>query len=324
MPLNDFNGDGRSDILWLSYLDGDYHGAVSNWLATPNGGFLVNDGNAFRWLTVWEPYRYMATGDFNGDGRSDVLHRSNSLPFEPPHYYSVDSGTPSGGWSSAGVGFAVNDTRWQVVGTGDFNGDGRDDLLWRHPDGTISNWLSDPVAGFIINDANALVHVPTNWQVVGTGDFNGDGHSDILWRSDTGWISNWLGTDDGGWVINDANALTHYGTDELHIGDFNSDGRDDLLLRSPQGAIHMSAAWEGGGFDLDWGPGFVANVPDAWRIVETGDYNGDGAADILWRHQSGAVSNWLGTGDGYSFNINDVNALFQVGTDWSTGGEALF
>jgi hypothetical protein len=208
-----------------------------------------------------------------------------------------------------------------VASTGDFNGDGYDDLLWRHDNGTISNWLGSSTGDFQINDSNAIVAVSNSWHVVGAGDFNGDGHSDILWRSDSGWISNWLGTDDGGWIINDANAMTHYGPDELHIGDFNSDGRDDLLLRGSDGALSMSAAFSDGSFDLDWGPGFVANVSANWQIAEVGDYDGNGAADILWREQGGAISNWLGMGDGYTFNINDVNAFHQVVTDWRTTGE---
>jgi hypothetical protein len=83
----------------------------------------------------------------------------------------------------------------------------------------------------------------------------------------------------------------------------------------------MSSAFGEGSFDLNWGPGFVANVSTNWQIVEVGDYNGDGAADILWREQGGAISNWLGTGDGYTFNINDVNAFHQVSTDWRTAGD---
>jgi hypothetical protein len=38
--------------------------------------------------------------------------------------------------------------------------------------------------------------------VIGTGDFNGDGKSDILWRSDSGTITDWLGQADGGFTSN--------------------------------------------------------------------------------------------------------------------------
>jgi FG-GAP repeat len=35
-------------------------------------------------------------------------------------------------------------------------------------------------------------HIPAPWFVAGTGDFNGDGKSDILWRDDSGNTSMWF------------------------------------------------------------------------------------------------------------------------------------
>ena len=52
----------------------------------------------------------------------------------------------------------------------DFNGDGLDDILWRHTNGTISNWLSSGNGTFTVNDANAYASVGNDWVVVGAGD----------------------------------------------------------------------------------------------------------------------------------------------------------
>ena len=73
---------------------------------------------------------------------------------------------------------------------------------------SLSNWLATASGGFAPNDANAFSTLSTSWKVVATGDFNGDGRDDILWRSDAGHLSNWLGTAAGGFVINDANAFS--------------------------------------------------------------------------------------------------------------------
>ncbi|HEV2044406.1 MAG TPA: FG-GAP-like repeat-containing protein, partial [Sphingomicrobium sp.] len=127
--------------------------------------------------------------------------------------YTGGSLTLTGGVSgqlvaSAAAGGGVQLTIQAVIADvrNDFNGDGRSDILWRNTDGTLSNWLGTATGGFTPNNANAAALVPTDWQVAGTGDFNGDGRDDILWRNDNGTVSNWLGTAAGGFTPNDANA----------------------------------------------------------------------------------------------------------------------
>ena len=50
---------------------------------------------------------------------------------------------------------------WQVEGTGDFNGDDRDDIVWRRDDGAFTDWLGQANGGFVTNDANAWASAPT-------------------------------------------------------------------------------------------------------------------------------------------------------------------
>jgi serralysin len=237
---NDFNGDGLGDILWR-----DDNGLLFDWLGTANGGFTSNASNFA--INVGTEWRVLGTGDFNDDGRDDILWRQDGSG------HMLDwLGTANGGFISNSGNFDINvSTEWQVAGTGDFNGDGRDDILWRQ-DGTgrLLDWLGTANGGFISNSGNIDINVSTEWRIAGTGDFNGDGRDDILWRQGgTGRLLDWLGTANGGFTSNSGN------------------------------------------FDM--------NVGTEWRITGTGDFNGDGRDDILWRQNgSGHLLDWLGTANG--------------------------
>jgi hypothetical protein len=95
-----------------------------------------------------------------------------------------------------------------VAGTGDFNGDGRDDVLWRRTDGALTDWLGTANGGLAPNSANLLTVVSSDWHVAAIGDYNGDGRDDILWRNNDGRITDWLGTATGAFTDNAAHALT--------------------------------------------------------------------------------------------------------------------
>ena len=62
----------------------------------------------------------------------------------------------------------------------DFNGDGRQDILWHNPvSGDYGIWLMD--GSNIIGGAN--LQRRRGWDIAGVADFSGDGNDDILWRN---------------------------------------------------------------------------------------------------------------------------------------------
>jgi hypothetical protein len=58
-----------------------------------------------------------------------------------------------------------------VAEIGDYNGDGRDDILWRNDNGGFTNWLAQGNGSFVSNDANAFASITTAWHVQGPDTF---------------------------------------------------------------------------------------------------------------------------------------------------------
>ena len=97
-----------------------------------------------------------------------------------------------------------------------------------------------------------------NWYAIGTGDFNDDGHSDILWQNaSTGQASIWEMNGNtrigGGAVTPNPGPSWH----AVGTGDFNDDGHSDILWQNTNG---QAAIWEMNG-NTKIGGGAVASNP---------------------------------------------------------------
>ena len=56
-------------------------------------------------------------------------------------------------------------TGWHIVGTGDFNGDGTDDILWRNDNGTVTQWIGHTDGTITGNGANVNIAISTDWHI---------------------------------------------------------------------------------------------------------------------------------------------------------------
>jgi hypothetical protein len=59
--------------------------------------------------------------------------------------------------------------------------------------------------------------------------------------------------------------------------------------------------------------GGLGNVPTTWSIALTGDYNGDGKADLLWRDNIGNTSMWFMNGT----TVASTGAVGNIPTSWT-------
>ena len=249
--------------------------------------------------------------DFNGDGRDDILWRTNGAGA------GVSLGQSNGGFLEATQGFVFAADR-HVVATGDFNGDGRDDALLRSAaSGTINASLADVDGNPVLNQGD--LGLDPAWDVAGTGDFDGDGRDDLLLRHDNGAVTEWLGQSKGSFFSNNVSASYSLpgGWNVTGTGDFNGDGRDDVLLGHDNGTVTNWLGQADGSFISNH---VAANysLPAGWRVAGTGDFNGDATDDLLLRHDNGTVTEWLG-GAGGTFAWNAA-ATYALPLSWHVVG----
>lgn len=170
--VGDANGDGRADLVWHRASDGLSEVQFLNGTTSAGGGVISN--SAFQ-STDWQ---IVAVGDFNGDGKSDLIF--NGLGVYEIQF--LDGITPIGGGLINNSAFTLPE--WHVVGVGDFNGDGHNDLVFHDvvDNRTEIQFLNGitPAGGGLID--NPALQSP-DLQVAGVGDFNGDGHLDLVFHN---------------------------------------------------------------------------------------------------------------------------------------------
>jgi hypothetical protein len=280
--------------------------------STPCGAF---NGNSFLTSYGQTCDNVVLSRNFNNDDTSDILWRDNSgnlALWEMRGTTILNENT---------AGFGGVPTAWSIIGQRDFNGDGNADMLWRDTSGDLAIWEMSGTT--ILNENTAgLGNVPTNWSVVGVGDFNGDGRADMLWRDTSGDLAIW---EMNGATILNANAAgvgnvpTNWSV--VGVGDFNGDGMADILWRNnTNGNV---AIWLMNGTTLtNSSTTGVGNMPLAWSVAGTGDFNGDGKSDILWLDTSGDIAIW--EMNGTTILNPSSTGVGTISTVWGVSGVGDF
>jgi 6-phosphogluconolactonase (cycloisomerase 2 family)/quercetin dioxygenase-like cupin family protein len=249
-----------------------------------------------------------------GDSGVSAFSLDGNVPLLGDVLWRHGDGTPA----TAGHEFPAVPATFQIAATGDFDGDGDADILWRHVDGLVVTWEMEDGNLLATHDFGA---VPTGWQIEGTGDFDGDGDSDILWRGSQGEVVTWE-MEDGLLVTNHNHPAVSSSFQIAGTGDFDADGDDDILWRGSQGQV---VTWEMEDGEL-LATHSLPDVSTSFEVAGTGDFDADGDADILWRHVDGTTVTWEMQGGDLlaTHNFGVVSTSFQVeGTeDFDSDGDA--
>ncbi len=242
--LNDFNGDGKTDVVAR-----DSGGELWLYPGTGAGGWNRRIDLGSGWNTM---SAIVSAGDFNGDGKADVIARDKSgeLWLYP--------GTGTGNWSTRkdlGSGWNVMTA---IVAPGDFNGDGQPDLiardstgeLWLYPNNGAGDWLKRVDLGSGWNVMSSLVS---------PGDFNADGKADVIARDTSGKLWLYPGNGKDGWSTRvSLGAGWNVMTAITAPGDMNSDARPDVIARDNTGELWLYPNNGAGDWSnrIDLGPGW--------------------------------------------------------------------
>ena len=196
-------------------------------------------------------WKAITAGDFNGDAASDVLLQNTVTGAAEILFLNSNSyGDPVGTVNSIAP-VTTPGANWNVISAGDFNGDGKSDILWQNSvTGNIETTLMN---GSSISSASASVAPGAGLTAIGTGDFNNDGFSDILFQnSGDGSAVIWFMNGNTHTVTSAAIAAPGPGYAVKGAEDVNGDGFSDILWSD--GTNTQASLMTTGGALLSTGP----------------------------------------------------------------------
>lgn len=218
----------------------------------------------------------LATGDFNGDGKADLVVQS-----EDNLSIYIELGNGDGTFTSApGSPIVLPCGYAGAIAVADFNNDGKQDLaiqtacgvmvLLGNGDGTFTLTQQSPIP---LNTANGIA----------VGDFNHDGNQDIAviqYLESSNVVTVLLGNGDGTFTQAGGAAMTvGEEPDYIVAGDFTGDGTLDLAVGDAWQSTLTVYLGNGDGTFAE-ASGSPISLPEDVTALAVGDFNGDGKTDI--------------------------------------------
>jgi hypothetical protein len=267
----DFNGDGVSDLLWFNPTLSQ----VGYWTMSTSSGVVQTSVQKYN---VTSGYFVGAVGDFNNDGYADIVFTSaqNDL-----WLWTNDQ---HGGFTSTEIG--TYPSNWELIGAGDVDGDGYDDLLWLDPvDCKFAYWT---MHGAVRTGFN-VINIACGYYPVSIGYYTPSNRISIVWTSAANDVYIWDSTGSGFRSYNATSFFNEFlggitniwafgGGYEgngigVEVNDFNGDGGGGLINRTfdengNQTGFEGGISWEGG--PGAWGSG--GYLIEGNGVNETGLY----------------------------------------------------
>jgi Ca2+-binding RTX toxin-like protein len=200
----------------------------------------------------------------------------------------------------------------------DLNNDRDSDLIvWSQSTGLVSRY--DSVNGQISGSAVIGDAGSGSWDVRASGDFYGDGSTDLVLKNQTtGQFGIWIVSNGVRSSITDLGVIgTNW--DVRFSGDFNRDGNSDILWRNANdGHLYI---WNFNGAAQQSGGASLGVIGTNWDAAGVGDFDGDGDSDVLLRNKD--------NGRLYIYGIqNDAIAQYKdvgtFGANWVVAGVGDF
>ena len=246
---------GTTEVVWQDPVSG----FSQTWFLGGAQGTSIIGAAVITTQNIW---RIAAIADFNGDGYPDIVWQD---PVSGASQVWFLGGAQGNTLLQAAVLSGPNP--WLIVAAADFNQDGHPDLVWQDPkSGWAQIWYLGGPLGITVESASNLT-LRNPWNIVGSGDFNGDGQPDLLWQDPvSGTVQIWYLTGALGNQLLSAVNLTASTSHVVAVADFNQDGHPDVVWQDPVSGASQIELLAGAQGSTQLGTVSLSG-PNSWRIV---------------------------------------------------------